>query len=55
MCPNGNPTIVASLTLLRKCLFLFLDTDSDSHDINAFTEAIAETSYQAFRMIVRNC
>ena len=51
---SRNPNIVASLALLRNCLFLFLDTDSESHNINAFTEAIAANSYMASRMIIRN-
>ena len=51
---SRNPNIVASLAVLRNCLLLFLDTDSESHNINAFTEALAADSYKAFRMVMRN-
>lgn len=50
---SRNPNIVASLALLRNCLFHFLDHDSETHNINAFTEAIAADSKMAFRMITR--
>lgn len=51
---SRNPNIVASLALLRNCLFHFLDVSSDTHNLNALTEAIAANSYKAFRMIMRN-
>jgi hypothetical protein len=51
---SRNPNIVASLALLRNCLFHFLDTDSETHNLNAFTEAIAADAGKAFRMIMRN-
>jgi len=50
---SRNPNIVAALALLRNCLLLFLDEDSDTHNINAFTEATAANSGMALRMVMR--
>jgi hypothetical protein len=50
---SRNPNIVACLALLRNCLFHFLDQDSETHNINAFTEAVAADAGKAFRMVTR--
>ena len=52
--PSRNPTIVAALALVRNCLFLFLEQNSETHNINAFTEDIAANSRKAFRMVMRH-
>jgi len=49
---SRNPNIVASLALLRNCILHFLDVDTQTNNINAFTEAVAANSNRASRMIM---
>lgn len=50
---SRNPTTVAALSMLRNGLLFFLSEDPHTHNINAFTEAIAADSDKAFEMIMR--
>jgi len=50
---SRNPNIVAALAMLRNCLLFFLNENTHTSNINAFTEAIAADSDKAFELIMR--
>ena len=50
---SRNPNTVAALAMLRNCLLFFLAQDTQTNNINAFTENIAADSSKAFALVMR--
>jgi len=50
---SRNPATVAALALLRNCLLFFLNEEPQTHNVNAFTEAIAADSRIALSLLMR--
>jgi len=50
---SRNANTVASMAMLRNCLLFFLNEDSHTSNINAFTEAVAADSDKALDMVMR--
>lgn len=49
---SRNPNIVASLALLRNCLFHYLHQGRNGTNVNAFTEELAADSQKAMTLVM---
>ena len=50
---SRNPNTVAAMAMLRNCALFFLNEDTHTSNLNAFTEAVVADSSKAFDMLMR--